>query len=414
MPRPETAAETTRIRERFERLIAAAVAISAEHRLDRVLEQIAESARTVVESRYAALGVLSEDGQTLSDFVTAGLPPGEAERIGPPPTGHGLLGAVIREARPIRTADIPHHSAASGFPAKHPHMSSFLGVPIKGRTKVLGNLYLTDKLGGPEFTEEDEAIAVMLAAQAAVAVENARLYEETTRLLTKLQTLQRQRDQFFAMINHELRNALTGVFGWAEQLLRGKSEVAVQRAAREVYESAERTIVLMNNLLDLSRLDAGKVQAVFRDTEIEPVVQHAVSAVMPSADAKRLAIRVEALQQVPIVRTDALRLEQILINLLSNAVKHSRSGEDIVVRCETTVDELLIHVIDRGPGISADHQAKIFEPFVRVDPDTGLGSGLGLPVSRRMSELLGGRLTVSSALGRGATFTIALPRTPGA
>ncbi len=246
-----------------------------------------------------------------------------------------------------------------------------------------------------------------------MAVENARLYEETTRLLTKLQTLQRQRDQFFAMINHELRNALTGVFGWAEQLLRGKSEVAVQRAAREVYESAERPIALMNNLLDLSRLDAGKVQAIFRDTEIDPVVQHAISAIMPSADAKRLTLRVEALQQVPIIRTDALRLEQILVNLLSNAVKHSRPGEDIVVRCETTVDELMIHVIDRGPGISAEHQAKIFEPFVRVDPDTGLGSGLGLPVSRRMAELLGGRLTVSSALGRGATFTIALPRTPG-
>ena len=409
-----TTDESGRIRERFERLIAATVAISAEHRLEHVLQQVVESARAVVEARYAALGVLNAEGTGLSEFVTAGVSEGDKERVGPPPQGHGILGMVIREARPVRIGDIARDPHAAGFPSNHPHMSSFLGVPIRGRTRVLGNLYLTDKLGGTQFTEEDEAIAVMLAAQAAVAVENARLYEETTTLLNKLQTLQRQRDQFFAMINHELRNALTGVFGWAEQLIRGKSDVAVQRAAREVYESAERTIALMNNLLDLSRLDAGKVQAVFRETDIDGVIQRAVSVVIPAADGKRITIRVESLQPVPRLKTDGLRLEQILINLLGNAVRHSRQGEDIVVRAETTVDELLIHVIDRGPGISAEHQGKIFEPFIRVDPDTGLGSGLGLPVSRRMAELLGGRLTVSSALGRGATFTVALPATPAA
>lgn len=401
--------ESERVRERFERLLAATVAISAEHRLEDVLQHVVDSARAVVESRYAALGVLDETKKALAQFVVAGISPAEKERIGAPPTGRGLIGMAIRHGKPIRIADMGAHPEAVGFPANHPKMTSFLGVPIKGRREIYGHLYLTDKLGAPEFTEEDEAIAVMLAAQAAVAVENARLYEETTRLLEQLQALQRQRDQFFAMINHELRNALTGVFGWAEQLRRARSDVAVQRACREVYESAERTIVLMNNLLDLSRLDAGKVQTVFRDTDILAVVQRAHSLVLPAADAKRIAIREECATGVSPVRTDALRLEQILVNLLSNAVRHSGAGEDIVVRCEVTVDELLIHVIDRGPGIPIEHQAKIFEPFIRVDPETGLGSGLGLPVSRRMAELLGGRLTVSSSLGRGATFTLAIP-----
>jgi len=404
--------ETSRTRERFERLLAATVAISAEHRLDQVLQHVVDSARAVVESRFAALAVLAEDGGGLVQFITAGLSPGERERIGPLPVGKGLLGLVIRERRPIRIDDVASHPEAAGFPPNHPRMTSFLGVPIQGRDAVLGHLYLTDKLGAGAFSEEDEAIAVMLAAQAAVAVENARLYEETHRLLAQLQALQRQRDQFFAMINHELRNALTGVFGWAEQLLRGKSDVAIQRAAREVYESAERTIALMNNLLDLSRLDAGKVQAVFRETDVRQVVQRATAVVVPAADAKRITIREEYPDSVPPLRTDSLRLEQILINLLSNAVRHSRQGEDVVVRCEATVDEMLFHVIDRGPGISSEHQGKIFEPFIRVDPDSGLGSGLGLPVSRRMAELLGGRLTVSSALGRGATFTLAVPQTP--
>lgn len=410
---PAAATDGDRVRQRFERLLNATVAISAEHNLEHVLQGVADSARAVVESRYAALAVLGPEGD-VARFVTAGLSPAERERIGPLPAGKGLLGVAIREGRPIRVADIGAHPLAGGFPAHHPRMTSFLGVPIRGRHAVLGHLYLTDKLGAAEFTEEDEAIAVMLAAQAAVAVENARLYEETTHLLTQLQSLQRQRDQFFAMINHELRNALTGVFGWAEQLKRAKSDVAVQRAGREVYESAERTIILMNNLLDLSRLDAGKVQAVFRDTDVALVVDRARSLVQPAADAKRIAIKTELPAGTPLVRSDGLRLEQILVNLLSNAIRHSRAGEDVVVRCETSVDELLIHVIDRGPGIPVEDQARIFEPFIRVDPETGLGSGLGLPVSRRMAEILGGRLTVSSALGRGATFTVALPQAPDA
>jgi len=144
------------------------------------------------------------------------------------------------------------------------------------------------------------------------------------------------------------------------------------------------------------------------------VCERAKSLVLPAAEAKRVTIRQECSTELSPVRTDALRLEQILVNLLSNAVRHSGAGEDIIVRCERTVDELLVHVIDRGPGIPMEDQTRIFEPFIRVDPDTGLGSGLGLPVSRRMAELLGGRLTVSSALGRGATFTIAVPLTPAA
>lgn len=413
-PHEDAHVETSRVRERFERLLSAGIAISSEHALDRVLQQVVESARSVVGATYAALGVLADDGQSLSQFRTSGLDPGEIERIGALPRGRGLLGLVIREARPIRVARIDRHPQAWGFPPNHPAMRSFLGVPIAGRTRVFGNLYLTEKIGADDFSEEDERIAVLLAAQAATAVESALLYEETAKLLGQVQLMQRQRDQFFAMINHELRNALTGVYGWAEQLARAKNPATAQKAGREVYEAAERTITLMNNLLDLSRLDAGKLQAVWRDVALEELVRRAVSAVQPSAEAKGVAIREEGPVPAPVVRSDPLRLEQILVNLLSNAVRHSPSGEAIVVRSEITADEALMHVIDRGNGIPLDAQDKIFEPYVRVDPETGLGSGLGLPVSRRMAELLGGRLTVHSALGRGATFTVALPHTPPA
>src|SRR6266851_4415952 len=165
-------------------------------------------------------------------------------------------------------------------------MKSFLGVPVIARGQVFGNLYLTEKIGAKEFSAEDEAIAVSLAAQAAVAVENARLYEDTKTLLGQVQGMQRQRDLFFAMMNHELRNALTGVYGWAERLVKGKSAEAIAQAAREVYEGADRTITLLNNFLDLTRLDAGKVHPVWREVDVPNSVHRALSGVRPVAEAK--------------------------------------------------------------------------------------------------------------------------------
>jgi signal transduction histidine kinase len=405
--------EADRVRRRFERLVDAGVAIVSQHALGDVLQAVADAARDVVGARYAALGVLGgEDGRELVQFVTSGVTAEERARIGAMPRGHGLLGEMIRTGRPVRLARPAQHPAATGVPAHHPPVTTFLGVPVIGRSRTFGHLYLTEKLDADGFTEEDEAIAVKLAADAAAAIENARLYEETSTLLARVQAMQRQRDQFFAMINHELRNALTGVYGWAEQVQRARSEPAVRKAAQEVYESAERTITLMNNLLDLSRLDATKMQPVIKDTDVRRVVLRAVSAVQPQADAKGVELAVDGCEGAFLCRTDGPRLEQVLINLLANAVRHSRSGDPVLVRGECTAEEIVLHVIDRGPGIPVDDQERIFEPFIRVDPETGLGSGLGLPVSRRLTELIGGRLTVHSALGRGATFTVAVPNIP--
>src|SRR6266498_5571695 len=180
--------EATRIRERFERLLAAGVAIFSRHDLDHVLQAVVDAAREVVGAKYAALGVLGEDRETLVQFVTSGLDEAARKRIGDLPRGRGLLGHVIREAKPIRTADINRHAERYGFPPHHPPMTSFLGVPVKGRVGVFGNLYLTEKIDAPEFNAEDEAIAILLASQAAVAVENARLYGESEQLLGQIRT----------------------------------------------------------------------------------------------------------------------------------------------------------------------------------------------------------------------------------
>ena len=400
------------MRRRFETLLSAGVAIFSEHSLERVLQQIVDSAREVVGARYAALGVLGPDRQSLSQFVTSGLSEVERERIGELPRGRGLLGLVIREPKPIRSADINRHPKRYGFPPNHPPMKSFLGVPIRSRGEVFGNLYLTEKIGAKEFDVEDEAIAVLLAASTAVAIENARLHEASQDLLGQVRIMQRQRDLFFAMMNHELRNALTGVYGWAERLVKGKSAEAIAQAGREVYEGADRTITLLNNFLDLTRLDAGKVRPVWREVDVPNSVHRALTGVRPAAEAKGIALGERSPDAPPTLRTDPVRLEQILVNLLSNAVRHSPEGGIVTVQVEPQPAAVAFRVSDHGPGIPTELQERIFEPFERFDPHSGLGTGLGLPVSRRLAEVLGGRLTVESVVGRGATFSLSLPLAP--
>lgn len=378
------------------------MAIFSRHDLDHVLQEVVDAAREVVGAQYAALGVLSEDGASLVQFVTSGLTEEARARIGDLPRGRGLLGQVIREPKPIRTADISRHSQRYGFPPHHPPMKSFLGVPVKGRARVFGNLYLTEKIGADEFDAEDEAIAVLLAAQAAVAVESAQL-------LGQVQAMQRQRDLFFAMMNHELRNALTGVYGWAERLVRVKSPEAAAQAGQEVFEAAERTITLLNNFLDLTRLDAGKVRPVWREVEVLSAIQRAMTGVEPAAEAKRLSLEVVTDGAPTTLRTDPVRFEQILLNLLSNAVRHSPDGQAITIRVEGASPDVRFRVVDRGSGVPSELRERIFEPFERFDPHSGLGTGLGLPVSRRLAEVLGGRLVVEETPGGGATFVLVLP-----
>lgn len=401
--------EATRVRERFERVVTAAIAVAEEHSLPAVLQRVVDAACDVVGARYAALGVLDQAGERLIEFVTSGMTEEMRHRIGALPQGHGLLGALIHDAKPLRTPDIMAHSLRSGFPPHHPPMHSFLGVPIAARNRIFGNLYLTDKIGHAEFSVEDEQIAVLLAAHAAVAVENARLYEESQRLVGQVQSMQRQRDLFFAMMNHELRNALTGVYGWAEMLVRPRLNETVPQAAREVYEAAERTIELLNNFLDLTRLDAGKMRPVIRDVEALHAIERAFAGTGPAAAAKGVAFEHRGNAAAISLRTDPVRLEQIIVNLLSNAVRHSASGTTVVVDVRLSGLRAQFRVTDRGPGVPAELVERIFEPYERFDPLSGLGTGLGLAVSRRLAEILGGTLRVEHADTHGSTFLLELP-----
>jgi len=179
-----TARETTRLRA----LVETGIAINSELSLDGVLKRIVEAAARVTDAKYAALGVIDPSGSRLERFVTHGVSSEEERRIGDPPRGRGILGVLIHDARPLRLHDLTEDPRSVGFPPGHPTMRTFLGVPIMLRGVAFGNLYLTEKEGG-DFTDEDEELVTLLAAQAAVAVENARLYESATAWSQQLESL---------------------------------------------------------------------------------------------------------------------------------------------------------------------------------------------------------------------------------
>jgi signal transduction histidine kinase len=397
--------------DRLERLMVTTSALIAETSVEGALDRIVVVAAEVIGARYAAIGVLAPDGRLLERFVTHGIDDATRALIGPPPRGHGILGLVIREARPIRLPDLERHPDSYGFPPHHPEMHSFLGVPIVGRRGGFGNLYLTEKLGAEEFSEEDEHIAVLLAATAGALVENARLHEESARLLEEVQLLHRTRERFFAMVNHELRNSLAAVYGWAEMLVRKKDPTTVPRAAFEVLDSAQQAVGLINDLLDLSRLDEDRLKPVIREVDPESMARKAMSRMTPTAEGK-VVLQLQADADSPTCNTDASRVEQILVNLMGNAIQHCAPGGSVLVRVSSGDGRVSFTVDNDGPGVPPDEVERIFDIYVSKKEGEAQGVGLGLPLSRRLARLLGGELRAVPLPDRGR-FVLDLPAAPG-
>jgi signal transduction histidine kinase len=399
---------------RLERLLDASLSLATETSLEHVLQKVTDVAAELIGCRYAALGVLGSDGRTLESFTTTGITTEHRHQIGALPRGHGILGLVIREAVVVRLPDLKKHPDSFGFPPHHPPMHSFLGVPIVGRRGVFGNLYMTEKLGGGLFTDEDEYVGLLLAAQAAAAVENARLHGESARLLQEVQGLQRARERFFAMVNHELRNAIAGVYGWAEMMVRKKDPATVPRAAFEVLDSAGQAVDLINDLLDLSRLDEDRLRPNLQAVDPVAVARRAISHATPAAAKRSIELRSELAAAMPTCRTDAMRVEQILGNVLNNAVRHAPDGGLVQLHIGPEGDtSLLFRVEDSGPGVPEDDLERIFDVYETKAGEEARGVGLGLPLSRRLARLLGGDLFAEANPGGGGRFVLRLPQTPG-
>jgi signal transduction histidine kinase len=406
---PSQAPAPNSTQDRLERLVLTTSALIGEVSLESVLRHVVQSAAELIGAHYAAVGVLAPDGRLLESFTTYGVSDELRAQIGDPPRGHGILGLVIREAKPIRLPDLTRHPESYGFPPHHPVMHSFLGVPIVGRRGVFGNLYLTEKLGGDLFTDEDEYVAVLLAGSIAAVVENARLHEESARLLEEVHQLHRTRERFFAMVNHELRNSLAAVYGWAEMLVRKKDPATVPQAAFEVLDSAQQAIGLINDLLDLSRLDEDRLRPVIRAIEPGSVAKRAMGRVTPAAQARQVTLSLEVAPGLPPCETDASRVEQILVNLLGNGIQHTREASSVRLLVGAEADRIVFTVGDEGPGIPPEEVERIFDIYTSKKEGDFRGVGLGLPLSRRLARLLGGDLRAVAHPGAGGEFVLELP-----
>jgi signal transduction histidine kinase len=248
-----------------------------------------------------------------------------------------------------------------------------------------------------------------LASSIAAVVESVRLHEESARLLEEVQQLHRARERFFAMVNHELRNSLAAVYGWSEMLVRKKDPATVPPAALEVLDSAQQAVGLINDLLDLSRLDEDRLKPVIRAVEPGSMAKRAVGRVTPAADARRVTLELVVARGLPTCETDASRVEQILINLLGNAIQHTAEGSTVQLSITAGESVVAYTVRDEGRGILEADLERIFDIYATEKEGDMRGVGLGLPLSRRLARLLGGDLRAFSHPGAGGEFVLELP-----
>jgi signal transduction histidine kinase len=275
--------------DRLRVLVNAGIALSSELSLDALLQRIIESAAELTGARFAALGVIDKTGQSLEQFVTTGFDSATHEAIGDLPQGRGILGVLIRDAQPLRLHDIADDPRSVGFPPNHPPMKSFLGLPIVLRGVAYGNLYLTEKAGDSDFSDEDEELVGLLAAQAAVAIENARLYESSTRWLRQIESLNEIGNILAS--EFELEPLLSLVAGRLQELLGARLVLialpdgsALRVAAAEGKGASE--VVGME--LEFAGSKAGRVLERGRSERIDSVLED------PEIDqqaARRLGVR---------------------------------------------------------------------------------------------------------------------------
>jgi signal transduction histidine kinase len=280
-----------------------------------------------------------------------------------------------------------------------------MGVPVVTRGRVFGNLYLTEKEGGAEFTDADLMLAQTLAAQAAVAIDNAQL--------------RRERDRFFAAASHELGNAIAAVTLWARLLARDppESRDAWIGGVRHILGAAEQTARLVEDLLSLSRLREGRLVLDPREVVVADVVAEAVEQLRPEAEAAHVTLALLPGHTARAVVSDRVRVRQILLNLLGNALKFSPPERTVTLAVADDADAsaagaggVRVLVRDEGPGVPPEHRERIFQPYEQIAAVArGRGTGLGLHLSRQLARLLGGDLWVEDADGGGARFVLRLP-----
>ncbi len=252
------------------------------------------------------------------------------------------------------------------------------------------------------------------AAQSTLAIQNARLFREIAQKSHELEIVSQHKSQFLANMSHELRTPLNAILGYTELIvdgIYGEMPAKLREILERVQGSGRHLLGLINDVLDLSKIEAGQLTLAANDYSFNDIVQTVISGVESLAAEKRLTLTASLPSDLPIGRGDERRITQVLMNLVGNAIKFTDTGE-VSVQVAAPDGMFIASVADTGPGIPADQQQRIFEEFQQVDSSSTRkkgGTGLGLAIAKRIVELHGGRIWVESTLGKGSTFSFSLP-----
>jgi signal transduction histidine kinase len=286
-------------------------------------------------------------------------------------------------------------------------------VPLVGAERALGALVLQRRAAG-EFPPETVRLMQTLASQSVLAIQNARLYREIADKSEQLALASEHKSQFLANMSHELRTPLNAILGYAELLVDGIYGVLPEKAQgvlERVQSNGKHLLALINDVLDLAKIEAGQLTLTLEDYSLAELVRSVVTATEPLAAAKGLKLAAKIADGMPIAHGDARRVSQVLLNLVGNAVKFTEAGE-VEIAAAAQNRQFLLSVRDTGPGIAAENQERIFGEFQQIDNANTRkagGTGLGLAISKRMVEMQGGMISVDSVLGQGSTFRVTLP-----
>jgi signal transduction histidine kinase/PAS domain-containing protein/ActR/RegA family two-component response regulator len=412
-------------------------AIAGELDLARVLQIITDAATELSGAEFGAFfyNVTEANGDAYMLYTLSGAPREAFERLGHPRATE-IFGPTFRGEGTIRIDDVltdprygrmpPHY----GMPKGHLPVRSYLAVPVISRdANVLGGLFFAHSRTGV-FTERSERLVAGIAGQAAVAIDNARLYDAAHRAAREREHLLEAeraarasaermsslKDDFLATLSHELRTPLSAILGWSQVLrLKSAGPAEIGEGLQTIERNARIQIQLIEDLLDMSRITSGKLRLDVQPVEPATFVESAMATVRPAADAK--GVRLEAILDPSAgpISGDPNRLQQVVWNLLSNAIKFTPKGGKVQVRLERVNSHIEITVADTGAGIRAEFLPHVFERFRQADSSmtrTHGGLGLGLSIVKHLVEMHGGTARVSSpGEDQGATFVIELPLT---
>jgi signal transduction histidine kinase/DNA-binding response OmpR family regulator len=401
-------------KEMLETLNRAARILSAELDLDKLVQGVTDAATQLTGAQLGVFfyDVQDERGERYRLYALSGASREAFSRF-PLPRDTELFGLTFEGGAPVRIDDVKrdprygHNAPHHGTPAGHLPVTSYLAVPVMSRAgDVLGGLFFGHAEAGV-FGERAERLAVGLAAQAAVAMDNARLYRQA-------QEASRAKDEFLATLSHELRTPMNAILGWAQLLREGKLDgPTTARAVQTIDRNARVQTQLISDILDVSRIVSGKLRLDTRPVELVRVVEAALDTVRPAAQARGIELRTALDAGAGLVSGDVDRLQQVVWNLLSNAIKFTPHGGRVMVRVARADAHVQLTVEDSGIGIDPAFLPHVFERFRQQDgsstrPHGGLG--LGLALVRHLVELHGGTVHAASAgRDRGSAFTVKLP-----